>query len=310
MQMDTVIIGGGPVGLYTAFRLGLVGIENCVLEILDDVGGQCSNLYKDKEIYDLPGIVKITAGEFINHLVQQVNSTGKTKIVTNANVVDVKAVDGGFTISIPNGLDFNAKSIVITTGAGAFEPRKPNIKGLNELTSGEVMYSIKDKSSLSGRDVVILGGGDSALDWAVELENVCRSIKLVHRSPSFRANSVLVQKVMSSDVIQVFLSSQVSELKKTDGKLLLYTNTSDDPISADHVVICYGMVSSSNAFNNWSIALNLVNGKLPVDSVTSETSIGNVFAAGDISFYDLKKCNLISGFSQSLKIATTLAARG
>lgn len=309
MQVNTAIIGGGPVGLYTAFRLGINGITNVVLESLDSIGGQCFNLYKEKAIYDLPGIVSISAGDLIEKLREQVLSTQKTEIKPRINVSDIIPGDDGFTVKTSCG-DILSRHIVIATGGGAFEPRKLPLKGMEDIPEGRVLYSIKSKKSFVGKDVIILGGGDAALDWAMELSQISSSVKVIHRSPSFRAAPVLIEKVCNNDKISCMLNANVKDILMSVSKVTLdlLASGESEKVSADYVVVCFGMVSAANSFVNWSVGLNIKNGKIAVDPITSLSNIGKIFAAGDISYYEGKKNNLVSGFFQGLQISNFIKA--
>lgn len=309
MQMNTAIIGGGPIGLYTAFRLGLNGVGSKIFETLDSVGGQCSNLYKDKEIYDLPGISSITAGSLITKLLSQVTAIDKTEIILSSTVRDIKKDNSGFILFTDKGEERFDK-VVITTGGGAFEPRKLSIEGADSVADF-IKYSVKEKRLFCGKRVIILGGGDSALDWAIELQDISKSVTLIHRSASFRASALLVNKVMCSKCIQTLLNTQVLRLEKKENSVTLYLkdNEGEKQIDTDFIIVCFGMVSSSNMFENWSIRLDIKNNKILVDPISAETTIPGLFAAGDISYYQGKKANLLSGFFQALQISNHINSR-
>lgn len=307
MQIDTVIIGSGPIGLYTAFRLGLSNIDNVVIETLEKVGGQCSNLYNEKFIYDLPGIVAIPAANLIDNLLTQVNSLNKTNIIKGNTVVDVVEFNGGFKVITDTGLVIDTKFVIIASGAGVFEHRKPIIKGI-ECICDKVRYSVTDKSEYTGKSLMVLGGGDSALDWVSELNNICSNIYLVHRSSSFRANAALVESIKSYKNVSIFLGTVVNEVFLKDNKIhcLLRTIDSETTVSVDNILVFYGMISTSNTFSNWCIKINVENNKIPVDPVTSITNIDNVYCVGDVSTYNKRQNNLISGFFQSVYVANEI----
>lgn len=309
MQMNTAIIGGGPIGLYTAFRLGLNGIESKIFETLDSVGGQCLNLYKDKEIYDLPGISSITAGNLITKLLSQVTAVGKTEIALSSMVRDIKQDSSSFLLFTDKGEE-RFDNVVITTGGGAFEPRKLSIEGIDN-TADFIKYSVKEKRLFCGKRVIILGGGDSALDWAIELQDISKSVTLIHRSASFRASALLVNKITCSKCIQTLLNTQTLRLEKRENSVTLYVkdNEVEKQLDADFIIVCFGMISASNMFENWSIKLDIKNNKILVDPVSAETSIPGLFAAGDISYYQSKKANLLSGFFQALQISNHINSR-
>lgn len=307
MQIDTAIIGGGPVGIYTGFRLGLNGIENLVLEAIDTAGGQCSNLYKEKNIYDLPGIGAVTGGEITERLMCQFSSTGKSDIIYNTNVSDIRRGESGFEV-VTSGGEIFAKRIVIAVGAGAFEPRRLPAGIVSNEALDKVFYLVRSKNDFSCKKVAILGGGDSALDWALELSYVAKSVTLIHRGPAFRASDALVARIQNTDGVRIILNAAVAGIVKEAGgaNVRIKTPDGEDGITADAVLAFYGMVSAANSIGSWSVGLMLDGGRIPVDPVFSKTNVDGVFAAGDISIYPGKKNNLLSGFFQSLQIANYL----
>jgi len=220
IKTDAVIIGAGPVGIFAVFELGLVDIKCHVIDILDRPGGQCTELYPEKPIYDIPGLAIVTGQELTDKLMDQIKPFG-AEFHFNQRVETLERLDGGFRVTTDAGTVIEAKVVVIAAGGGSFTPKRPPLPGIEQYENKSVFYSVRKMDNFRGRDVLIVGGGDSALDWTLNLQPVAKSITLLHRRAEFRAAPASVQKMMalvdSGDIS--FKLGQVTELHGEDGQL-------------------------------------------------------------------------------------------
>ncbi len=196
IKTDAVIIGAGPVGIFAVFELGLVDIKCHVIDILDRAGGQCTELYPEKPIYDIPGLAIVTGQELTDKLMDQIKPFG-AEFHFNQRVETLERLDGGFRVTTDAGTAIEAKVVVIAAGGGSFTPKRPPLPGIEEYEGKSVFYSVRKMENFRGRDVLIVGGGDSALDWTLNLQPVAKSITLLHRRAEFRAAPASVQKMLT-----------------------------------------------------------------------------------------------------------------
>jgi thioredoxin reductase (NADPH) len=208
IKTDAVIIGAGPVGLFTVFELGILGLNSHVIDNLDKAGGQCIELYPDKPIYDIPALPVCTGESLTNNLLEQIKPF-KNEFHLNQRVNTIKKNNQNWIVQTSDHLTFETPNVIIAGGVGSFEPRKPPIEGIERFEDKNLFYSVKNKNQFSGQEVCIFGGGDSALDWAVELSKIAKKIILVHRRDEFRAAQHTVDQMMKL---------------KESGKIDLYTN--------------------------------------------------------------------------------------
>ncbi len=304
-KTDVVIIGAGPVGLFAIFELGLLNISCHVIDNLDKPGGQCAELYPEKPIYDIPSRVSISGQELTNdllaqakpfkpvyHLGQQVDSIAKLK--TNEWLVKT---------SLNNSIQ--AKCIVIAAGAGSFVPRKLPIKGIENLEEKNILYAIRNKSILYGKDLLIVGGGDSALDWTNELAKFC-NVTLMHRRKEFKASPDSVSKMLEleNDKKINFLLGQIQSIEGLNNgkiKVVAYNNEITKNFEVDYLLPFFGLKMELGPIANWGLNLdkNLIN----VDTKKFETSVPSIFAIGDINTYPGKLKLILSGFHEAALMA-------
>jgi len=301
IKTDALIVGAGPVGLFAVFELGLLDIKAHVVDILDRPGGQCAELYPEKPIYDVPGIVVVTGQELTDRLMEQIKPFG-AEFHFRQRVDTLERLDGGFRLTTDIGTVFECKVLVIAAGGGSFTPKRPPLPGIERYEGTSVFYSVRKMDSLRGRDVLIVGGGDSALDWTLNLQPVAKSLTLLHRRSEFRAAPASVQKMLAlverGDI--TFKLGQVTELHGEDGKLTSVTVKGADGATfeqkADVMMPFFGLTMKLGPVADWG--LDLEENLIPVDTAKFETSEPRIFAIGDINTYPGKLKLILSGFHE------------
>ena len=307
IKTDTLIIGAGPVGLFCVHQLGIIGLKSEVVDNLDKIGGQCIELYPDKPIYDIPALPKCTGEELTNNLIEQ-TKVFKTNFHLNERVDEIKKVKKKWIIKTNKGTEFEASSIIIAAGVGSFEPRKFSIKGVEKYEGKQVLYSIKDKKIFKDRTVSIFGGGDSALDWAIELSNTSKVI-LIHRRDDFRGMQASIDKInllKKENKIQVYTKYQLESIsgkEKVESINIKHDDESIKEIKTDYVLGFFGLIMQLGPITEWG--LNLDKKNIPVNTESFETNKEGIFAIGDICTYPGKLKLILSGFHEG-----ALAARG
>jgi thioredoxin reductase (NADPH) len=304
---DAVIIGAGPCGLFAVFELGLVDIKCHVVDILDRPGGQCAELYPEKPIYDIPALPVVTGQELTDKLMEQIKPFN-AQFHFNQMVTELKSLpDHGFELKTDGGLVFRSKVVVIAAGGGSFQPKKPPIPGIAGYEGKSVLYSVKKMEALRGRDVLIVGGGDSALDWTLNLQPIANSLTLLHRRDEFRAapDSVRKMREMVAAGKMHFKLGQVTGLKGEGGELSAATVKGNDggsfDISCNAMLPFFGLTMKLGPVADWG--LNLHEGLIPVDTAKYETSTAGIFAIGDINHYPGKLKLILSGFHEAALMA-------
>ena len=306
IETDVLVIGAGPVGLFAVHQLGIIGLKSEVVDNLDKIGGQCIELYPDKPIYDIPAIPECTGEELTKNLLKQI-APFKTNFHLNDRVEEIKKDGSKWKITTNKKKLFIATNIIIAGGVGSFEPRKLPIKDAEKFEGKSVFYSVKDKNLFKNKKICIFGGGDSALDWAIELSNFSE-VTLVHRRPEFRgAPSSLetVKKLEKSGKIRILTPYQLNtiegdkniksvSLKKEDGKI--------EKLEIDYVLGFFGLIMKLGPIANWG--LNLDKKTIKVNTETFQTNQEGIFAIGDICTYPGKLKLILSGFHEA-----ALAAR-
>ena len=306
IKTDAVIIGAGPVGIFAVFELGLVDIKCHVIDILDRAGGQCTELYPEKPIYDIPGLAIVTGQELTDKLMDQIKPFG-AEFHFNQRVETLERLDGGFRVTTDAGTTIEAKVVVIAAGGGSFTPKRPPLPGIEGYEGKSVFYSVRKMDNFRGRDVLIVGGGDSALDWTLNLQPVAKSITLLHRRAEFRAAPASVQKMLtlveSGDVN--FKLGQVTELHGTDGMLSSVTVKGADGATFEQpteiMMPFFGLTMKLGPVADWGLELD--ENLIPVDTEKFETSEKGIFAVGDINTYPGKLKLILSGFHEAALMA-------
>ncbi|MBT8444033.1 MAG: NAD(P)/FAD-dependent oxidoreductase [Gammaproteobacteria bacterium] len=303
INTDALIVGAGPSGLFQIFELGLLGIKADIIDSLPQPGGQCTELYPDKPIYDIPGIPYCTGQELIDNLMKQAEPFG-ANFHLGEEVVEVKPVDGGFYVKTHLDKDFLAKTVFVAGGVGSFQPRKMRLPEAQELDGTHVSYRVKDPSKFDGKRVVVLGGGDSALDWAVDLAPRATSMTLVHRRDEFRGAQATVdalRKFEADGKAEIITSGTASGLGVYNGKLVsVDIKLADDEIrtlEADELLVFFGLAPKLGPIAEWGLDINRKT--INVDTEKYETNVPGIFAIGDINSYPGKKKLILSGFHEA-----------
>jgi thioredoxin reductase (NADPH) len=303
---DAVIVGAGPVALFGVFELGLVDVKCHLVDILDRPGGQCTELYPEKPIYDIPGLTVVTGQELTDRLMEQVKPFG-AEFHFNQRVESLERLNGSFRLTTDAGTVLESKVVVIAAGGGSFTPKRPPLPGIEDYEGTSVFYSVRKMENFKGRDVLIVGGGDSALDWTLNLQPVVKSLTLLHRRAEFRAAPASVQKMLAlaeKGAIS-FKLGQVTELRGEAGKLRSVTVKGADGTvfeqPCDVMLPFFGLTMKLGPVADWG--LNLEENLIPVDTAKFETSEKGIFAIGDINTYPGKLKLILSGFHEAALMA-------
>ena len=307
ISTDAVIIGAGPCGLFAVFELGLLDIKCHVVDILDRAGGQCAELYPEKPIYDIPAIPIVTGAELTHRLMDQAKPF-HAQYHFNQMVTELKKLgDGSFELKTDGGLIFHSKVVVVAAGGGSFQPKKPPIPGIDAYEGTSVFYSVKKMEALRGKDILIVGGGDSALDWTLNLQPIAKSLTLLHRRDDFRAAPDSVKKMrelVAAGTMQ-FKLGQVTGLKGDGGVLSAAQVKGNDgasfEIAANALLPFFGLTMKLGPVADWG--LNLHENLIPVDTAKFESSVPGIFAIGDINTYPGKLKLILSGFHEAALMA-------
>lgn len=295
---DLIIIGGGPAGMFAAFYGGMRQASVKLIESMPQLGGQLAALYPEKYIYDVAGFPKVTAQELVNNLSKQMELFN-TDIRLEEKVLSVKKLEERHFVVTTNLGEHHAKAIIITAGVGAFQPRRLELEEAEKFEKRNLHYFVNDLSQFKGKKVLISGGGDSAVDWALMLEPIAEQVTLVHRRDKFRAHEHSVEQLMASKV-NIITPTEISALhgEETITKVTLsHIKTQEtQEIEVDDVIVNFGFVSSLGPISEWGI--NIESNSIVVDS-RMETSIPGIFAAGDITTYPGKVKLIAVGFGEA-----------
>jgi thioredoxin reductase (NADPH) len=300
---EVVIIGAGPCGLFQVFELGLLGISAHLIDSLAHPGGQCAELYPEKPIYDIPALPVCGAQELVDRLMQQIKPF-KPEFHLGQEVTEFRQMDGGrFHLRTAGGLVFDAGAVVIAAGVGSFQPRRLGIEGIEAFEGAAIQYRVKTSAEFAGKRLVIFGGGDSALDWTLELLARASSVDLVHRRPEFRAAPASVARMrehVASGRMRCFEALPQSLILE-DGRLAgVNIKTPDGTIralSAEQLLVFFGLHPKLGPIAEWGLALE--KRALKVDTEKFQTSLPGVYAVGDINTYPGKKKLILSGFHEA-----------
>ena len=306
IQTDILIIGAGPVGIFTVFEAGLLNLECHLIDSISRPGGQCIELYPEKPIYDIPGVPSQTAREHIDALVEQAKPFSPTYHLAQ-HVTTMRQIDEGFQLSTSAGTQFTTKNIIVASGAGKFEPRKPEIDGLDKFEGKGLEYAVRDKEKYTNKRVLVFGGGDSALDWVVELAQTATEITLIHRSTNYRAALHTVNQVKELPNVKEVtgtLDRLEDSSRYLDYAVVIQPDGEPTVIPCDEVLIFYGLKTDVEFLKDWKLALANEDRKIAVDTEKFQSSIPGIFAVGDICHYAGKLPLILSGFHE-----TTLAVQ-
>jgi thioredoxin reductase (NADPH) len=304
-ETDVVIIGAGPCGLFAVFELGLLDLKCHLIDILDRPGGQCAELYPEKPIYDIPGSPSISAQGLVDKLTEQIQPFGP-EFHFGEMVTELERTEDGFRIRTDSNTTIACKAVVIAAGGGSFQPKRPPIPGIDAYEGNSVFYSVKRMEDFRGQDVAIVGGGDSALDWTLNLQPIARSLTLVHRRPEFRAAPDSVNKMFAlhEEKRLGFQIGQVMSLEGSGGVLSAVNVKGPDGnvrVPATRLLPFFGLTMKLGPVADWG--LNLHENRIEVDPVKFETSQPGIFAIGDINHYPGKLKLILCGFHEGALMA-------
>ena len=321
IRTDALIVGAGPCGLFQVFELGLLGIHARVVDSLKHVGGQCTELYPDKPIYDIPGIPVCSGQELIDNLMEQIRPFAPDFHLGEEALTLTPKGDGdgdgeghgegdekddgkggGFEVVTDLGTRFDTRTVFIAGGVGSFQPRRPKLEGIDAYEERSVFYRVRDPERFAGRSVAVLGGGDSALDWTLALQPIVGSLTLVHRRPEYRAApaSVAAMKRLVADGKMREIIGRVTGYDANEQGLSGIEITTEDgaeQVGCDAVLVFWGQVPKLGPIADWGLDLN--RRTINVDTEKFETSIPGVYAIGDVNHYPGKKKLILSGFHEA-----------
>ena len=308
IKTDVVIIGAGPVGLFAVFELGLLDMKCHLVDILDKIGGQCAELYPEKPIYDIPGIPMTSAQGLVDSLMEQIKPFNP-QFHLNEMVESVEKIgDPLFRVKTDQGKTFEAKIVVIAAGGGSFQPKRPPIPGIEPYEGKSVFYSVRKMEAFRDKRILIVGGGDSALDWTLNLAPLAKHLTLLHRRSEFRAAPDSVNKMLAlvGEGKIDFVTGQVTSLSGSDGQVHKAHGKSNDgstfEIACDALLPFFGLTMKLGPVANWGFELK-DNEFIPVETASFETSQPGIFAIGDINWYPGKLKLILSGFHEGALMA-------
>lgn len=309
IQIDVVIIGAGPVGLFQVFELGLQGLSAAVIDALPQSGGQCTELYPDKPIFDIPAVPECTGQQLIDNLEKQI-APFSPQMYLDQTVEELdKRGEQDFYIKTSVGNEFQCKAVIIAAGAGSFTPVRVRVPGIEAFENSQLFYRVRDPNQHADRDVVVLGGGDSALDWAIQLAPAAKSLTLVNRTERFRAAQASVDKLYALEeagAAKVMMAT-LKAFGESDGKLNQLTFVQRDEaktevsVPVDDVLVFFGLSPKLGPIENWGMELERK--LITINLATFETSVPGIYAIGDINTYEGKKKLILSGFHEAAMAA-------
>ena len=302
IKTDILIIGAGPVGLFAVFEAGLLGLKCHIIDALAKPGGQCAELYPKKPIYDIPGMPEVLAGDLIDNLLEQIKPFSPGYSLSQRAEKLIKNEDGSFDVITNTGKIHNAKVVAIAGGLGSFEPRKPPIENISNFEEKGVEYMVKNPKIFTDKNIIISGGGDSALDWTIELSKIAKRVTLIHRRNEFRGaiDSVeKVQKLKNQSLIDVITPSEVIELNGNDKlESIVIKPNKRKKINTDYFIPLFGLIPKLGSLSDWGLKLNK-NSIIVNNSLDYQTNIPGVFAIGDINSYPGKLKLILCGFHEA-----------
>jgi len=306
IKTDTIIIGAGPTGLFAVHQLGIIGLKCEVIDNLDRAGGQCIELYPDKPIYDIPGIPECTGGELTEGLLKQIKPF-KTNFHLNQRVEEIKQENNSWVVKTDKGNIFSASNIIIAGGVGSFEPRKLSLKEAEKFENKQIFYSVVNKDLFKKKKISIFGGGDSALDWALELSK-SNEIILIHRRNEFRGAAHTLSEIKKKEKEGKIIIKTPYSLRSIEGDQIMsgieieHEDGKLEKIKTDYILSFFGLIMKLGPIADWG--LNINNKTIPVDTESFQTNKKGIFAIGDICTYPGKLKLILSGFHEA-----ALAAR-
>lgn len=307
---DAIIIGAGPVGLFAVFELGLLDIKAHLIDILDRPGGQCAELYPEKPIYDIPALPIVTGQQLTDQLMEQIKPFGPT-FHLGQMATQIEKIDTGWRVTTDADTIIEGKVVIIAAGGGSFTPKKPPIADIEHFEGTSVFYAVRKREQFQGKHLVIAGGGDSALDWTLNLQPIAASVTLLHRRDDFRAapHSVAKMRELVANGNMKLVIANLTGLNGTDGKIdslaLTYADKSAGSLPCDTLLAFYGLTMKLGPVGALceKLGITLKDGLIPVDTEKFETSVSGIFSIGDINWYPGKLKLILSGFHEGALMA-------
>ena len=304
IETDVAIVGAGPVGLFAAFECGMLKLRSALIDALPEVGGQCSALYPEKPIYDIPAHPAIAAGDLIAQLEQQIAPFATPRLL-GRRVERLEGASGAFRLCTDRGDEVHARAVLLAAGAGAFGPNRPPLDGLEAFeATGAVQYLVRRRDEFAGKRVVIAGGGDSAVDWALSLKDIAAKVFVVHRRPKFRAapeTAAQLDTAAARGEVEMVIPFQLSGLRGEAGRLngveVAHMDGSTRVLDADRLLPFFGLSMDLGPIAGWG--LDLERHHVQVTPSTCQTSVPGVFAIGDVVTYPGKLKLILQGFSEA-----------
>ncbi len=306
-KTDVIIIGAGPVGLFAVFELGLLDLKAHLIDILDRPGGQCAELYPEKPIYDIPGVPVVSGQELTDQLLEQIEPFGATYHFSQMAMSLTKTDEGLWRVTTNYDTVIEAPVVVIAAGGGSFVPKKPPIPGIDEYEAKSVFYSVRHREDFAGKNILVAGGGDSALDWTINLQRIAGSMALIHHRDGFRGAPASVNE-MKALVENEAMDLHIAKIKKLNGEngqlssvTVEHKERGEYDIECDTLMPFYGLTMKLGPIADFG--LNLHENLIPVDTEKFETSEPTIFAIGDINHYPGKLKLILSGFHEGALMA-------
>lgn len=306
-ETDVVIIGAGPTGLFSIFECGMLGLKCHVVDSLDHIGGQCIALYPEKPIYDIPALPEILAADLISNLEKQAEPF-KPFYHLSQQVIAISGEANNFTVATDKGANIKAKAIIIAGGAGSFGPQKPPLENLESYEGKSVFYAVRSREKFRDMKIVIAGGGDSAIDWAISLSEVAQKVSVVHRRDKFRGAQASVDKLhtlSSAGKIDLVVPYQLAGLEGDDGllKAVIVSDLDHNKkrIEADILLPFFGLSMTLGPLSDWGLMID--KNHIEIDQATARTNLEGIYAVGDIATYAHKIKLILTGFAEAAQAA-------
>ena len=306
-QTDIVIVGAGPVGLFAIFEAGMLKMRAHVVDTLEAIGGQCAALYPEKPIYDIPGYPSILAADLVERLHEQAAPFSPT-FHLGQQVMGLEPRGNGFVVTLSSGNTIGCTAVIIAAGCGAFGPNRPPLEGLAAYEGKSVFYLVSRREDFRGKKIVIAGGGDSAVDWAISLSELAEKLYVVHRRPKFRCapeSTAKLEQLAAAGKVEMVIPYQLARLEGDNGKLskvvVATLEGEEKALDADVLLPFFGLAMELGPIANWG--LNLAHNHIAVAPATLQTSTPGIFAIGDIATYEGKLKLILSGFAEAAQAA-------
>jgi thioredoxin reductase (NADPH) len=308
IETDVVIVGAGPVGLFQVFELGMLKIRAQVVDSLEEIGGQCTALYPEKPIFDIPAHPRIDGADLIDQLERQAAPFAPGYHLNQQVTEVIPRTGGGFDVATSAGTRFRCTAVVIAAGGGAFGPNRPPLEGLSDYEGSSVFYMVKRREAFRDQRIVIAGGGDSAVDWAVSLPEVAEKVYVVHRRDRFRAAPETVTRMQAwadTGKLEIVAPYQLAGLEGANGRLSAVTVRDFDGgerrLEADALLCFFGLAAKLGPIAEWGFPVEKTT--IPVDRATCETPVPGIFAVGDVAQYEGKLKLILQGFADAAAAA-------